>query len=318
MDERQVNRYLRRNLRGPSWFLIAYYILMNLMVLGVLFTDMIGFYLGALAEGDPFAQPDMQVMTGNAVGYLTSVAVVLLILLAWKGGDFWKTQVFTRRKKMNLGLFAIFACLCLASQLVNSFWISGLEWIMNRFDRSVEEILESVSGSSDTVSMFLYASIVAPISEELIFRGYVQRSLERFGRKFSIFCSAFLFGLFHGNLLQTPYAFLVGLVLGYVAAEYHIGWAIGLHMFNNLVLADLLTRVTAPLSEEITGAIHLIIFGLGAVISGIFLVVKRREITDYLYREWMDRRCLKWFFLNSGTIILILMMAVNAAMIMVL
>lgn len=318
MDERQVNRYLRRNLRGPSWFLIAYYILMNVLVLGVMFTDMIGFYLRAFLEGNPLAQPDMQAMTGNAMGYFTSVGVVLLILAAWKGSDFWRNEVFARGKKMRLDIFLVLICLCLASQLVNSFWITGLEWLMNRFDRSVEDILESVSGSSDTFSMFLYASIVAPISEELIFRGYVQRSLARFGRKFSIFCSALLFGLFHGNLLQTPYAFLVGLILGYVAAEYHIGWAIGLHMFNNLVLADLLSRATASLGEELAGVVHLIIFGLGTVVSGIFLVLKRRQIADYLYREWMDRRCLKWFFLNSGTIILILMMAVNAVMIMVI
>ena len=315
MNERQLGKFLRRQLRTPSWVLVAYYILMNLMVVAALFGDMIVFYMKAMIQGDLSAQPDMGALTGNAWGYIVAVAAVLLILAAWKGTDFWKEKSGERRR-MTLPVFLVFVCMCLASQMINSLWISGLELIMNRFGRSVEEILESVSGSSDTFSMFLYASIVAPISEELIFRGYVQRSLAPYGRKFSIFCSAFLFGLFHGNLLQTPYAFLAGLILGYLAAEYHIVWAMALHIFNNLVLADLLTRFTAPFSLEIATAVNLALFGVGTLVAGIVLILKRHEIAAWLHREAMDRRCLKWFFLNSGTVVLFLMMAVNGILIM--
>jgi membrane protease YdiL (CAAX protease family) len=243
--------------------------------------------------------------------YILVPIVVLLILLAWKGGDFWKTQVFTRRKKMNLGLFAVFACLCLASQLVNSFWISGLEWIMNRFDRSVEEILESVSGSSDTVSMFLYASILAPVWEELLFRGYVLRALRPYGKRFAILGSALLFGLFHGNLLQTPYAVVMGLVFGYMTVEYSIVWAILLHMFNNLVLADLLSRLTAQWSEMAFGTLNLILFGGGALISLIILIRNRENIRAYRKSEWMDRRCIRCFVTAPGILAMTVWMCAN-------
>lgn len=316
MNEQQLGRYLRRQFRTPSWVLAAYYVLMNMLVVAALFGDMAVFFLKAVAQGDFAAQPDMAALTSNAWGYIVAVAALLLILVAWKGTGFWKVKSGEPRRRMTLPVFLVFVCLCLASQLINSFWISGLELIMNRFGRSVEEILQSVSGSSDTFSMFLYASIVAPISEELIFRGYVQKSLAPYGRKFSIFCSAFLFGLFHGNLLQTPYAFLAGLILGYLAAEYHIVWAIALHIFNNLVLADLLTRFTAPFSQEIAAAVNLALFGVGTLVAGIVLVLKRGEIAAWFRRESMDRRCLKWFFLNSGTIVLFLMMAANGILIM--
>lgn len=42
---------------------------------------------------------------------------------------------------------------------------------------------EAASSVSITVSMFLYAAIVGPIVEELIYRGFVLRSFEKYGKK---------------------------------------------------------------------------------------------------------------------------------------
>ena len=316
MDERLINKRLRREFRIPGWLLVAYYALMNVMVMIGMFADMLKQNFEAMARGNMMPEMDMDALLGNAWGYICAVVVAMLFLFMWKDRSFWKEQVFARKKKMGFGRFVILLCACMAIQFVNSFWVEGLELFMNLFDKSILETLESVSGSSDTFSMFLYASIVAPITEELIFRGYVQGALSRYGKKFAILCSGLFFGIFHGNLIQTPYAFFVGLLLGYVAAEYHIGWAIGIHMFNNLVLADLLTRATAGLSLELTSAINLILFGLATVVTGIVLIVKRKAVAAYLWEEWLDRRCLKWFLINSGTIVLFLIMSTNSLLVL--
>ena len=318
MDERMINKRLRRAFRTPGWLLVAYFVLMNVMVMIGVFADTMVQTMELMASGDWMATPDMESIMNNAWGYLWAVGIAMLFLFAWKDGAFWKEKVFNKREKMRFGTLLVLLCVCMAIQFINSFWISGLEWFMNLFDKSIMETLESVSGSSDSLSMFLYASIVAPITEELIFRGYIQGSLSRFGRKFSILCSALLFGFFHGNLVQIPYAFLAGLLLGYVAAEYHIGWSVAIHMFNNLVLADLLTRATSGLSVEIADAIHMILFGMATLVTGIVLIVKRKAIRNYLQGEWMDRRCLKWFFLNSGTIVLLLLMGANSLLLLVM
>ena len=312
MDERQINKRLRREFRVPGWLLIGYFALMNALVVVAMFGDMLKQITDSFAKGDWMPEPDMEAILGNAWGYLWAVAVAMLFLFMWKDRSFWKEQVFAKKNRMGFGRFLILLCVCMAIQFVNSFWVEGLELFMNLFDKSILETLESVSGSSDTVSMFLYASFVAPITEELIFRGYIQGALSRYGKKFSILCSALFFGIFHGNLVQTPYAFLAGLLLGYVAAEYHIGWSIGIHMFNNLVLADLLTRATSGLSEEIVGAINIILLGAATVVTGIVLLLKRKAIVAYIKGEWLDRRCLKWFFLNSGTIVLLIIMSINS------
>lgn len=316
MVDRMINKRLRREFRTPGWLLVAYYVLMNVMVMIGMFGDMLKQNFAAMAQGEWLTEPDMDALMGNAWGYIWAVAVAMLFLFMWKDRSFWKEQVFARKKKMGFGRFMILLCVCMAIQFVNSFWVQALELIMNIFDKSILETLESVSGSSDTFSMFLYASIVAPITEELIFRGYVQGALSRYGKKFAILCSGLFFGIFHGNLIQTPYAFFVGLLLGYVAAEYHIGWAIGIHMFNNLVLADLLTRATAGLSDELITAINLILLGIATLVTGIVLIVRRKAVAAYLREEWLDRRCLKWFLINSGTIVLFLIMSANSLLVL--
>lgn len=318
MDERIINKHLRREFRTPGWLLVAYFVLMNVMVLVEVFANTMKQTLEAMAAGDWFATPDMDAIMSSAWGYLWAVGIAMLFLFAWKDGSFWRDKVLAKGHKMRFGTFLVLLCVCMAIQFVNGYWVSGLEWFMNLFDKSIMETLESVSGSSDTFSMFLYASIVAPITEELIFRGYIQGTLSRFGKKFSILCSALLFGIFHGNLVQTPYAFLAGLLLGYVAAEYHIGWSIAIHMFNNLVLADLLTRATSGLPVEMADAVYMILLGAATLVTGIVMVVKRKAIAAYIRSEWMDRRCLKWFFLNSGTIVLLLLMAANSLMLLVM
>ena len=133
---------------------------------------------------------------------------------------------------------------------------------------------------------------------------------------FAILSSAILFGLFHGNLLQTPYALLMGLVLGYVTVEYSIGWAIALHMFNNLVLADLLTRLTANWSEMAYGTLNLILFGGSAVISVWILLRNRGEIRAYRGSDWIDRRCLKCFFTSGGILALTALACVNMILVL--
>ena len=128
-------------------------------------------------------------------------------------------------------------------------------------------------------------------------------------------CSAVLFGVFHGNLIQTPYAFALGLVLGYVTVEYHIGWAVALHAFNNLILADVLTRLTELLPAPVADTVILFLLGAAALAAALGLFLKRRQIAAYIRADWMDRRCLKCFFTNSGVLVLLVLMTVNALVI---
>ena len=210
---------------------------------------------------------------------------------------------------MTFGSFIGILCVFLGGQLLSQLGLVGTELILNTFGLTIAEGVEALSVDPDNFSMFLYASLLAPVTEEILFRGLVQRSLMPFGKRFAILCSAFTFGLFHGNLIQTPFAFLVGLVLGYVAAEYSIGWAMLLHMINNLLVADSLNRLTAGLPEEAAAIVVWGILFFFGVAAAIILIAKRADIRMWRKREKINRTYLGCYFSSFGTIVFMLLMA---------
>jgi len=311
MTDKQINRWLRRRFSPIGWILLLYYGLMTLLTSVTAAADVAKQHLWSFAAGDFSGYIDWAAVNGNAWGYIAAIFIGYAVLDAWKGKDYWRHEILAREATMQLRTFFCFLVFCMGAQMVNSIWITLLEVVMNAFGRSLMPLLEQVSGDSDTFSMFLYASILAPVWEELLFRGYVLRALRPFGKRFAVLGSALLFGLFHGNLLQTPYAVLMGLVLGHVTVAYSIGWSVLLHMFNNLVLADLLTRITASWPEMAYGMLNLVLFGGSALISLAILIRNRSAIRVYRKGEWMDRRCLKCFFTSAGILALLLLMCVN-------
>ncbi len=311
MTDKQINRWLRRRFSAVGWLLLLYYGLMTLLTSLTAAADAAGQLLWAFAAGDFSGNLNWDLINSNAWGYIVSVLVGFAVLDAWKGSDFRKREVFAREAPMKGSTFLCMICFCMGAQMINSLWITLLELLLYPLGKSVMPILESVAGDTDSFSMFLYAALLAPVWEELLFRGYVLRTLRPFGKRFAVLGSALLFGLFHGNLLQTPYAVLMGLVLGYMTVEYSIVWAILLHMFNNLVLADLLSRLTAQWSEMAFGTLNLFLFGGGALVSLVILVRNRENIRAYRRAEWMDRRCIRCFVTAPGILAFALWMCAN-------
>lgn len=65
---------------------------------------------------------------------------------------------------------------------------------------------------------FVRAVLLAPLLEELLFRGLIYRRIRGlWGERAALLISALLFGLFHGNVTQGIFGFLCGLML---AAAY--------------------------------------------------------------------------------------------------
>ena len=81
-------------------------------------------------------------------------------------------------------------------------------------------------------------AVLPALFEEFAYRGVIMQSLRRYGDWFAILMSSFLFGLMHGNLVQVPFAFMVGILLGYCTVASGTMWVgIAIHFGNNLVSA---------------------------------------------------------------------------------
>jgi hypothetical protein len=104
--------------------------------------------------------------------------------------------------------------------------------------------------------------------------------------------SALVFGLFHGNVAQIPFAFAVGAVLGYVTVEYSITWAIVLHVFNNMIIVDLLGRLPEPVMLLLTNGIIL----TATVAAVVILIVKRRQVAEFFRENRLNGVAIRGFF----------------------
>lgn len=301
MDKKQIRRHLRRTFFPMGWAMTAYYVLMNVCVLGMMLVD------------ELVRNVSVEHLQDNAWGYLLAAAVAIALIIIWKGKDFWNERIWAQGRKMSVKTFLSLLSLCIGAQLIVTVLAPIVESILNAFGYSALESLENATASADSLSMFLYLSIGAPITEEIVCRGLIQRTLEPYGKRFAIFGSAFLFGLLHGNILQSPYAFAVGLVLGYTACEYSIAWAMLLHMINNLVLGDMLGRIAQILSLTVIeeAIVTYAIIGICAVASIVILIRKRSNIALFKRSNPIEGRCMVSFFVNPGVIVLTIMMLAN-------
>ena len=66
-----------------------------------------------------------------------------------------------------------------------------------------------------------YACIIAPVTEEFLYRGFIMKTFSKVSQRFGIFISAFFFGIMHGNVAQFILAFLVGIFMGYLDVKHN-------------------------------------------------------------------------------------------------
>ena len=247
-------------------------------------------------------------VTSAAWGYLLAIAVGMLMLLLWKKPAYIRDTILLSDKRMSWRDFLLLSVLFFTGQQLFQWWYLLLDWLGRLMGVSVDSIFDSVSVDTHQLPMFLYAGILGPIAEEILFRGLVLRSLRPYGKKFAIVVSAILFGLFHGNLLQAPFAFVVGLVLGYVALEYHIGWAMALHVMNNLGYADLLPRLLSHLPSGVDEVIITVFLWICTVGSVVILICHWPQIRDYWRENPTEKGTYTAFFRAPAMVVFLIVM----------
>jgi len=85
---------------------------------------------------------------------------------------------------------------------------------------SYEQVAEKQFAFPLWAGILLYG-IVSPLAEEIVFRGIVYNRMRRqYSLWTALFGSGLLFGLYHGNIVQAVYGFLLGLLIGLIYEKY--------------------------------------------------------------------------------------------------
>ena len=158
-----------------------------------------------------------------------------------------------------------------------------------------------------TTVMDVFTSIIlAPIAEELFFRGIVLKQLSKVSLRFGIIMSAILFGLMHGNIFQFVMATTVGIAFAYADAKADslIPSLIG-HMAVNLT-ASIPQLIELNFSEELASGVSFIIAAIQVVLGAVMLlyVIRRSRITLPSYTEYHKQRTLPIIITSAAMIII--------------
>lgn len=155
----------------------------------------------------------------------------------------------------------------LSSYLMDFFTLLGVPY---------PEFPDTMELTATSLVLNIISTAVLPaLAEELIFRGYIQGALKPYGNGIAIVLSAFLFGIFHGNILQFPFAFFMGLVFGWLLAATGSIWpCVLLHFGNNLmsVLLDWFAKAYPDTQNEQITAVFAVVSCVGVVAIGALLL----------------------------------------------
>lgn len=212
---------------------------------------------------------------------------------------------FTRKsKKMKLSDFIqIFFCFMSVQSIINLI-ATVAEYLFNVFGFSILNAMQTASSVSTTFSMFLYAAILGPIAEEIVFRGIVLRNLEKYGKVFAIIVSSALFGFLHSNLIQGVFAAVIGLILGYVTVEYSFKWAVILHIINNFIFAELLGYLKIQYFPNFH-EFNLIMLSIFFIIGAIVLIKNRQYLRQYIATHRSERNVYQYTFSSLWIVLFI-------------
>lgn len=232
--------------------------------------------------------------------WILSFPIIYYFVKTYKKYEYFKTN-----EKLNAKDFSVYFAL--------AFWIGN-------FFSFLIVLMSSHKGRTPVVAIYepLYTDIimtvfVAPVLEEIVFRGVIMNNLKKYGIKTAIIINSIFFALSHYNTDMIIPAFFTGIIFSYVAYKYSIKYSILIHFFINAITKT--SQVLTILRIDIL----LILVGLFSAFLIIFLLVffiigllrgKYKEMLSVFKLNIEDRKNILDFMKNNLLYLLIIFMIV--------
>ena len=211
-------------------------VLCGAAVLGfILMRDLISVFLKIFNLVDRYTEDVMfQIGFGSVAQILYIVCPFLIVFLFFKTEQKEKvSSFFEKPKSWTMFLFAIFSGLmiCTLGDFAGDIFTTVAGGLGMDFEDIDVDLPDDLIGN---VLLILEGAVVPALVEEFAFRGVIMQPLRKFGDKFAIIMTAFLFAFMHGNMMQIPFAFIAGIALGYFSIATGSIWtSVAIHFLNN-------------------------------------------------------------------------------------
>lgn len=278
-------------LMGITFFWgVLYYFIMSAMGISTAKANII--------ISDPAAMQVMQIL-------LSSLMFTVPFILVFKTNNQRISDLVPLKKHLGnkTAIFFIGLSVCAFANIANSF--CGQLFGSLGIDYNVD-FGDNPRGFFGFLLSLIATAVVPPLVEEFACRGIILGSLRKFGDGFAVLVSAILFGLMHGNFDQMPFAFMVGLALGFIVVKTDSLWiAVAVHAANNFISVAF-EYLLAGLSQNAQNLIYSL-YLMAALILGVIGAVLLSDREGFNFKksdtESSLKQKIKWFFTSPVIII---------------
>ena len=233
-DWKLFRRDVRRDVRNSALFMFFFY---AIYLIAAVITMVVVMLRDTSVVANLFSEEITESVEGlmdGAVGPMSIVAIAAgsCVFFLLRKKRFITDLAMPSAEPLTPKIFIILVLATQAIQLVYAVIITIIDEVLPE-GLSLSESYGDAMDSLYTPLGILYIVILGPIFEELIFRGAVMGNLRRYGDNFAILFSSILFGFYHAIVLQIPFGFVVGLLLGYAASRWSLRVSIALHIIVN-------------------------------------------------------------------------------------
>lgn len=179
----------------------------------------IGFAVQTLATLFPEITSVMPSYKAAVILYSSGISSIILLVLFFTMRWYREDRTFVRSRPWSVLCWSFLLGIGILLPLTRLEECIPQEWLTNLIQDEMNAILHTRYG-------YFVICILAPLMEEVIFRGAVINACKTFSRNnapsfvnatlLPLVISALMFSLVHMNPAQMPHAFIVGLILGWV------------------------------------------------------------------------------------------------------
>ena len=215
----------------PIVYLFVQMIMELVIAVSAVFLELTGIYkkYGLIKDSSAVVEKILSLVEQNSTYTVALSAIVVIVI-------FGRTMLLSGRKDNKIespDIFpVVFFAVMLSLAVSNLISAIQIDNIYGSYENTSGNLLQG-----NIIYRLVAIGILTPVAEEIIYRGLVyDRAKKEFGTISAMIVSSAAFGIFHFNLVQGIYAFLIGMAFAWFYEKFgSLSVSIFMHMAINIV-----------------------------------------------------------------------------------
>ncbi len=298
--DKEERRRLRRQMNTAGASIILLYVLPDVLftilmfivlaAMGISFSE---YASGAANDGLLYFEDSSIYISLNALIFICcNLGVAMLGLRAIHVRP---ARLFAPREHISGGDVARYIAIGIGIQAFIGIIYTIVDYFASTSDVDlIEADFSYYDTPKSTIIVLLYTCILAPITEEIFYRGFLLKCLSPINVRLAVGISALAFGLAHGNISQGLLAFFLGIFLGKIVTRTgslfpSICVHVGINTFATLL--DLIDTKGSDTAIVLSALLYYAIAVIGIV---LWFVTERKKPLPYFTPKQQARNRVFW------------------------